>query len=123
MSGQALEGDAPAELSNMVAISSMEVRLRELGEVIDGAVVDGGLRPDVPPAAGSSLSSLRSAGALPDFMSGGPRPLVARDYPSLFDPRLGGAAGGRHVMFAPPAADGYERKFPGVCPVATAASR
>ena len=73
MSGQALEGDAPGELSNMVAISSMELRHRELGEaIIDGAAVDGSLRPDAPVAGGSS-SSLRSARALPDFMSGGPR--------------------------------------------------
>ena len=71
MSGQASEGDAPVELSNMVAISSvepissMELHLRELGEVIiDGAAADGGLWPDAPAAVGSSLSSLRSAGAL-----------------------------------------------------------
>ena len=46
-------------------------------------------------------------------MSGGPRPLVARDYPSLFDPRLGDAAGGRNIVFTPPVVgERFERKFP-----------
>ena len=38
---------------------------------------------------------------------------MARDYPSLFGPRLGDAAGGRNIMFSPPVVgERYERKFP-----------